>query len=258
MDPGPSRLRLAQLLYTASCLVPGVLQWARTEAPTGHVYLAVYYASIHISQQVHPRPSVVRGNDPRRVCVTAAQDLSVSLDFGPNHMINTSLHSHSIEMPLHNFMRPYTGLASANPEGGLVSFDSSPDAPVELQSSAIVVDERDHEGVLVAARNLAQDFARVTRGSPRPIVRSNGARIEVPGSVAIVIGCVESSPLVQRLERDGTADFSGIRGKWESFQTSLVRQPFDGCTWALVIAGSDKRGTIYGAYTLSEQIGVSP
>lgn len=258
MDPGPSRLRLAQLLSTASCLVPGVLQWARTEAPTGHVYLAVYYASIHISQQVHPRPSVVRGNDPRRVCVTAAQDLSVSLDFGPNLLLRTSSHSHLIEMPLQQSVRPHTGLASASPEGGLVSFGSSPNATVELQNSAIVVDERDHKGVHIAAGNLAQDFARVTKGSPRPIVKSNDARVEVPGSVVIVIGCVESSPLVQRLERDGKADFSGIRGKWESFQTSLVHEPFDDCTWALVIAGSDKRGTIYGAYTLSEQIGVSP
>lgn len=161
-------------------------------------------------------------------------------------------------MPLQQFVRPHTGLASASPEGGLVSFASSPNAPVELQSSAIVVDGRDHEGVHIAAGNLAQDFARVTRGSPRPIIRSNDARIEVPGSVAIVVGCVESSLLVQRLERDGKADLSGIRGKWESFQTSLVHEPFDGCTWALVIAGSDKRGTIYGAYTLSEQIGVSP
>ena len=33
--------------------------------------------------------------------------------------------------------------------------------------------------------------------------------------------------------------------------------PLPGVTSALVIAGSDKRGTIYGIYDLSEQIGVS-
>lgn len=155
-------------------------------------------------------------------------------------------------------MRPDTGFASATAEGDIVAFTSSPSARVELQNSTIVVDERDHEGVHIAARNLAEDFARVTKGPPRPIVRSNDARIDVPGSVAVVIGCVESSPLVQRLGSSGKVDFSGIRGKWESFQTSLVHEPFDGCDWALVIAGSDKRGTIYGTYTLSEQIGVSP
>lgn len=161
-------------------------------------------------------------------------------------------------MPLHNFTRPHTEITPAAPHGDLVAFSRNSDAPVELQSSVIVVDERDHEGVHIAARNLAEDFARVTKGSPRPILRSNDARIDVLGSVAIVVGCVESSPLIQRLESTGKVDFTGIRGKWECFQTSLVHEPFDGCTWALVIAGSDKRGTIYGAYTLSEQIGVSP
>lgn len=161
-------------------------------------------------------------------------------------------------MPLQDFVRAQAGLSSATAGGDLVVFAGSPHAPVELQSSVIVVDERDHEGVHIAARNLAEDFARVTTGPPRPVVRSNDSRVDVPGSVAIVVGCVESSPLMQRLESNGKVDFSGIRGKWESFQSSLVREPFDGCTWALVIAGSDKRGTIYGAYTLSEQIGVSP
>lgn len=161
-------------------------------------------------------------------------------------------------MSFQNFERPHLNLAPAAPDGDLVVFSRSPNAPVEIQNSVIVVDEGDHEGVHIAVRNLAEDFARATKGSPRPIVRSNGARIDVPGSVAIVVGCIESSPLVQSLENNGKINFSGIRGKWESFQTSLVQEPFDGCNWALVIAGSDKRGTIYGAYTLSEQIGVSP
>ncbi|KAL1869359.1 hypothetical protein Daus18300_005571 [Diaporthe australafricana] len=145
-------------------------------------------------------------------------------------------------------------------ERDLVVFSQSPQAPVELQSSVIVVDERDSEGVHIAARNLSEDFARVTKVPSRPVIisRSADARTDVRGGVAIVIGCVESSPLMQRLESDGKADFSGIRPKWESFQTSLVSEPFDGFDWALVIAGSDKRGTIYGTYTLSEQIGVSP
>lgn len=161
-------------------------------------------------------------------------------------------------MSFPSFERPHLETASASPDDDLVVFSGSSNAPVELQSSVIVVDERDHEGVHIAARNLAEDFARVTKGSPRPIVRSNGGGIDIPGSVAIVVGCIESSPLVQGLENNGKIDCSGIRGKWESFQTSLVQEPFDGCKWALVIAGSDKRGTIYGTYTLSEQIGVSP
>ncbi|KAK2613143.1 hypothetical protein N8I77_000071 [Diaporthe amygdali] len=161
-------------------------------------------------------------------------------------------------MPLQNFVRSPAALASAIPEEGLVMFSKSAQASVELQNSVVVVDERDYEGVHIAARNLAVDFSRVTKEPPKTILISNSARIEVHGGVAIVIGCIESSSLVQKLENSGKVDFSAIRGKWESFQTSLVREPLEGCSWALVIAGSDKRGTIYGTYTLSEQIGVSP
>ena len=66
------------------------------------------------------------------------------------------------------------------------------------------------------------------------------------------------SPLIQSLERDGKVDLSGIRGKWESYVTAVVEEPFEGCKRALAIAGSDKRGAIFGVYGLSEQIGVSP
>jgi hypothetical protein len=161
-------------------------------------------------------------------------------------------------MSFQNFERPPINLSPARPDDDLVVFSGGPNNTIELQNSVIVVDERDHEGVHIAVSNLAEDFARVTKGSPRPIVRSNGARVHIPGAVAIVIGCIESSALVQSLEKSGKIVFSGIRGKWESFQTCLIQEPFDECNWALVIAGSDKRGTIYGTYTLSEQIGVSP
>jgi hypothetical protein len=53
-------------------------------------------------------------------------------------------------------------------------------------------------------------------------------------------------------------DVSGVQGKWESFTSQVVKNPVPGCAKALVIAGSDPRGTIYGLYDVSEQIGVSP
>jgi hypothetical protein len=51
---------------------------------------------------------------------------------------------------------------------------------------------------------------------------------------------------------------SEVEGKWESFTSQVVENPVPGCSKALVIAGSDPRGTIYGIYDISEQIGVSP
>ena len=73
------------------------------------------------------------------------------------------------------------------------------------------------------------------------------------GAHAIVIGSLERNSLVKRL-----TDTSAIAGKWESFLIQAVSKPLPGVASALVIAGSDKRGTIYGIYDLSEQIGVSP
>lgn len=56
----------------------------------------------------------------------------------------------------------------------------------------------------------------------------------------------------------GKVDVINTKGKWEAFTSTLVRNPTDGVDQALVLAGSDKRGTIFSLYDLSEQIGVSP
>ena len=57
---------------------------------------------------------------------------------------------------------------------------------------------------------------------------------------------------------NGKLNDSDLKGKWESFVIATVENPAPGVKQALVIAGSDKRGTIYGIYELSEQLGVSP
>lgn len=51
---------------------------------------------------------------------------------------------------------------------------------------------------------------------------------------------------------------SSINNRWESFISEVIDKPLPGVDQALVIAGSDLRGTIYGLYDVSEQIGVSP
>ena len=58
--------------------------------------------------------------------------------------------------------------------------------------------------------------------------------------------------------KSGKLNADAISGKWESFIITTIANPLPGVDQALVIAGSDKRGTIYGIYEISEQIGVSP
>ena len=123
-------------------------------------------------------------------------------------------------------------------------------ALVENSSAAAIrVDAADWPGVLRAAHDLQADVNRVSGISP---VWDTTAR------KMVLIGTVGKSPLIDQLSRAGKIDVSGIRGKWEAFFLQTVANPFPGVDSALVIAGSDKRGTIFGIYDLSEQIGVSP
>lgn len=146
-------------------------------------------------------------------------------------------------------------------EQPIVAFSRSEgDELFNLVGATIVVDESDPIGIHIAAQNLANDFGRVTKSEPKPLLVSKEHEVDADtgADVGILIGCIESSRLLQRLEKDGKLNFGRIRGKWESFLTAPVTDPFPGCRKALVIAGSDKRGAIFGSYTLSEQIGVSP
>ncbi len=120
-------------------------------------------------------------------------------------------------------------------------------------AAAIRVDPSDWPGVIRAAHDLQADVNRVTGVTPAWVVQGDTTARRM-----VLIGTVGKSPLIDQLVQAGKIDVSGIRGKWESFFLQTVVNPFPGVDSALVIAGSDKRGTIFGIYDLSEQIGVSP
>ena len=105
--------------------------------------------------------------------------------------------------------------------------------------AAVTVDAGDLPGVLIAAETLREDFARVC-----------GQKAPAEGGRTIYAGTVDS-PLVKRLAQEGRIDISPLRGQYETYILKVTR---DG----IIIAGADMRGTIYGIYEVSEQIGVSP
>ena len=74
----------------------------------------------------------------------------------------------------------------------------------------------------------------------------------------IIYGTVDKSDYLDELEERGLIDLEEVRGKWEVYSFQVIDKPLDGVEHAVVIAGSDKRGTIYGLLHLSELIGVSP
>ncbi len=120
-------------------------------------------------------------------------------------------------------------------------------------AAAICVDTNDWPGVVRAAHDLQTDIARVTGRTPEFFSAE-----KISGAEIILVGTVGKSKVIDRLLRERKMDASEIAGKWESFLVQVVPAPFPGVESALVICGSDKRGTIYGIYDLSEQIGVSP
>lgn len=115
------------------------------------------------------------------------------------------------------------------------------------------VDTGDWPGVIRAVNDLQADIARVTDRQAKIAHDAGGLQ----GSV-ILVGTLGRSPIIDGLAKAGKIDPRSIAGQWESFLIQVVPEPLPGVAKGLVIVGSDKRGTIYGIYDLSEQMGVSP
>jgi hypothetical protein len=139
----------------------------------------------------------------------------------------------------------------------LAWFDQPPSGAVALahngSAARLYVDPADYPGVIRAAGDLQADIARVS--AAQPVLAKDG---KPAGADIVIIGTVGKSALIDQLIKSGALDVSSIKGKWEGWQVQTLNKPLPGVERALVIAGSDKRGTIFGIYEMSEQIGVSP
>lgn len=114
-----------------------------------------------------------------------------------------------------------------------ITFMQSSTSDVELTgtSDTITYEPLDWKGVRIAVENLRNDFEAVTGSANAPIV----------------VGTIGKSKLTKKYKLQSKE----LLGKWEQYLIFTDRGK-------LVILGSDKRGTIYGIYELSRQIGVSP
>ncbi len=74
----------------------------------------------------------------------------------------------------------------------------------------------------------------------------------------VIYGTIGSSPILDHLISEGKLDVEGIVGRREVYSFQLMENVFPHVEHTLVIAGSDKRGTIYGLFHLSELMNVSP
>jgi hypothetical protein len=121
------------------------------------------------------------------------------------------------------------------------------------KSSSLCVSSRDYPGVVRILKILQRDIRNVAGSEPRVIIDT----LPDVGQI-VLVGTLGRNPWIDRLVDEKKLDVRGIAGRWETFLVQTVDHPFPGIVQALIIAGSDKRGTIYGMFDLSSQIGVSP
>jgi hypothetical protein len=122
----------------------------------------------------------------------------------------------------------------------------------EIQAN-ILCDPNDFTVVQKAADMLAQDIKRVTGKRPAILHQLDQAA----GNV-IVIGSITRSAFIQTLQAEALIDTDAISGQWECYACQTLEHPLPNIDTALVIVGSDRRGTAYGVVDVSAKIGVSP
>ena len=118
-----------------------------------------------------------------------------------------------------------------------VVFQSSADA-LSLQNASISFDAKEHSCVQLAVANLKQDFQRVFTNAQQPSPNTQ-----------IIVGTVGVNKQIDQWVKKG--ELRDLKGKTEKYIIKTIGDQ-------IVIAGSDKRGTVFGIYELSQQIGVSP
>lgn len=135
------------------------------------------------------------------------------------------------------------------------------------------VEECAWEGVKRVTNKVASDVKMVT-GKPQNVMTIDGeitdnyiynvlsheseATNNTKKYNVIIAATLGRSPLLDDLINKGLFTIECIQNKREVYKIQLLEHPWDGIDEALIICGSDKRGTIYGLFSLSEYIGVSP
>lgn len=123
------------------------------------------------------------------------------------------------------------------------------------QAVPIYMDEQgqDYAGIRRVSSSLAQDIQLVTEVLPQLITD----RMHL-SKTAVIAGTIGHNDIIDSLIAEGRLEVTALRSRRESFIISVVEKPCPELDQGIVIAGSEKRGTLYGLYHISRLIGVSP
>ena len=121
----------------------------------------------------------------------------------------------------------------------------------------LYIEKEAYEGVKRIGVRVACDIGLVTSVEPEILTTPQQCKSDR----VVIFATLGRSPFLQVLETAGKWSSAQIQGKREVYQIQVIHMPFGNTASvkeALVIAGSDKRGTIYGMFCLSKLCGVSP
>ena len=141
-------------------------------------------------------------------------------------------------------------LAIATAADRFVIFSPQADA-LPLAGATISYSDQDYDAVKIAIRSLQSDIAAVLGTAPAAMSDASQQRAvsgSLPAGVTLLVGTIGCNPAIDRLKLKELKDLKGCREKF-----IITTQPGQ-----VIIAGSDRRGTVYGIYELSRQLGVSP
>lgn len=119
--------------------------------------------------------------------------------------------------------------------------------------ACVYYDAKDFEVVKTTAGLFANDVKEVS-GQLLGVATTK----EAPQKNCIIIGTLGYNEWIDQMIAKKKLDIEPLKNRWESYLVQLVRNPLPGVDKALVIIGSDRRGTAYGLLSVSRTIGVSP
>lgn len=128
----------------------------------------------------------------------------------------------------------------------IISQEKVPDIYIDIKGE-------DYNGLKLVAESFAEDINMVTEAKPKVLTDLK----EIKKTV-IIVGSIGNNDIIDTLIIKNTIDVLDIKEKRECYKIQVVENPYKGIEKAIIIVGSDKRGTIYGIYHISEMIGVSP
>ncbi len=121
------------------------------------------------------------------------------------------------------------------------------------KSTPVLVDNKDYKVVHIAANMFAKDVFNITEKKISVSAKKNKKE-----NSAIIVGTIGKNSWIDKMIAKKKIDVSEFKGQWERFSIQVVKNPIRGIKKALVIVGSDRRGTAYGLLEISRKIGVSP